>query len=255
MHPILLALAGAAAGFIDSIAGGGGLITLPTLSLAVGPGADAIGTNKIVGTTGALVALLVYLRGGHMQWGKSFAFTACVGLGSALGSLMGRHIPPHVFPWLLAVSCPVILWIVWKKDLWIAKEIDEGKAKMSGRARLLQLADPKIFFTGVAVGFYDGVWGPGGGTFMFLGLLFVARLPILTALAAAKFANTVSAAVALTSYAAGGYVHWIPGTCVAVGMALGAFFGARLASRSTANIIRPILAVVVMLLLIRLLVF
>lgn len=251
MHSLFLAAAGLLAGFIDSIAGGGGLITLPTLTLAVGAGPHAIGTNKIVGVTGALVALLVYLRGGHMRWGKSLAFTALVGVGSFCGSLTARLIPVAAFSWFLLLTCPLILWVVWRKDLWIAREADQGHITLNGRSRLLRLGDPKILLTGLACGFYDGVWGPGGGTFMFLGLLFVVRLPILAALAAAKFSNTVSASVALVTYAAGGYVHWLTGATVALGMAIGAFCGARLASRSTATIIRPVLVAVVTLLIVK----
>src|SRR4051812_17697004 len=113
---LLLIAAGLLAGFIDSIAGGGGLITLPALTLAVGAGPHAIGSNKIVGTTGALIALLVYLRAGHFDWRKSLVFAAWVGAGAYLGSRTAPFVPVTVFPWLLVATCPLILWIVWRKD-------------------------------------------------------------------------------------------------------------------------------------------
>src|SRR5947209_5901322 len=106
MHDLLLLLgAGLLAGFIDSIAGGGGLVTLPTLILIVGPGAQAIGTNKIVGSVAALVALGVYARAGHLQWKRSAAFAFWIGVGSFCGSRVSPLIPPEFFKWLLLVTC------------------------------------------------------------------------------------------------------------------------------------------------------
>lgn len=245
----LLAGAGFLAGFIDSIAGGGGLITIPTLIFVVGAGAQAIGTNKIVGLSAAAVAFFVYSRGGHFAWRKSAAFAAWVGVGSFLGSRVAPHVPPEVFRWLLAVTCPVILWIVWRKDLWVAREVAHEAAGSAGPG----LFSPQTVLAGLACGFYDGVWGPGAGTFMFLTLLFLLRLPLFSALAASRFVNTLSALVSLCSYAQGGYVRWGVGLPMAVGIGAGAFFGATHATRSAARIIRPMLAVVALLLLVKIL--
>jgi uncharacterized membrane protein YfcA len=88
---------------------------------------------------------------------------------------------------------------------------------------------------------------------MFLGLHFVVGLPLLGALAAAKLANSASALVALTSYAASGYVRWAPGAAMAVGSAAGALLGARSASRNAARVVRPGLAIVALLLLAKIL--
>ncbi|MGK5087970.1 TSUP family transporter [Bdellovibrionota bacterium FG-2] len=239
---ILLFFSGLLAGVIDSIAGGGGLITLPSLTLILGPGPHAIGTNKIVGTVAALVALLVYRRAGHFDLKKSLFFAISVGVGSFVGSRTAILLPLWVFRWFLLVSCPVVLWVVWRKDLWLAWQ---------GSSVFIKLSQPKIAAVGVLCGFYDGVWGPGGGTFMFLALVFVADLPLLTGLAAAKLANTLSASSALFGYALGGYVHWGTSVPMVLGISLGAFVGAKLAVRRASVIMRPILVVVVVLLLIR----
>jgi len=82
----VLFITGLAAGIIDAIAGGGGLITLPVWSLYLGPGAHAIGTNKIVGTLASLTALIVYLKHGKISWKKGGVFLASIAIGSFIGS-------------------------------------------------------------------------------------------------------------------------------------------------------------------------
>src|SRR4051812_41236315 len=93
-----LLFAGLIAGFIDAIAGGGGLITLPAISLVVGAGVTAVGTNKIAGAAAALIALLVYARHGHVDWKNSLVFAAMAGLGALVGSRLAPLIPQAAFP-------------------------------------------------------------------------------------------------------------------------------------------------------------
>jgi uncharacterized membrane protein YfcA len=239
---VFVPLAGLIAGFIDSIAGGGGLITLPMLSFVVGPGAHAIGTNKIVGASGALIALLVYMRKGHLDWAKGILFVMTAATGAYVGSQVSPHIPVQAFPWLMAITCPLILAVVWRKDAWVAAELQHPP---SHRTHAL------VLIAGLCVGFYDGAWGPGGGTFMLLALLWVSKLPLLTALAISKLANTSTASASLIGYARQNYVHWQEGALMSVGMCVGAFFGASLATRKAAQIVRPVLAVVAVLLLVK----
>lgn len=241
---ILLVAAALLAGFIDAIAGGGGLVLLPALSLVVGAGPAAIGTNKPAAVAMAAIALIVYARRGHLNWRLSGVFALTLGIGALAGSRVALLVPVAVFPWLLALSCPVLLYIVWQKDLWLPTGVEESRGEPRPFA-------PSVLLSGLACGFYDGVFGPGAGTFMFLALLFFARLPLLTALAAAKLANTASASVALASYASAGQVHWRLGAIAAVGALVGGFLGARQASEKAARIVRPALVVVVVLLVFR----
>ncbi|MEO5590098.1 MAG: sulfite exporter TauE/SafE family protein [Gemmatimonadaceae bacterium] len=235
-----LIVTGLVAGFIDAIAGGGGLIALPAMSLIVGPGVEAIGTNKIASLAAAGIAFLVYLRKGHVDWKSSLAFTGAVGIGAFCGSVAAQWMPPAVFPWLLAVTCPLILYLVWKRDLWTERAFQPGGAS--------KLA---VIGSGLVVGFYDGVWGPGGGTLMFLALIFFAHLPLLTALAASKLANSVAAIVGLATYGVAGHVHFPQGAMLASGMLAGGFVGANLATRKASHIVRPVLVVIVILLVAR----
>ena len=240
----LLFAAATLAGFIDAIAGGGGLILLPALSLIVGAGPSAIGSNKPAAAAMAAIALLVYARRGHLAWRLSAVFALMVAVGAFFGSRLALLIPLAAFPWLLALTCPILLYIVWQKELWLPSDgMVEGRTPRPFA--------PAVVISGLACGVYDGAFGPGAGTFMFLCLLFFAHLPLLTSLAAAKLANTASAVVALASYAESGHVHWRLGAIAAVGAIIGAYFGARQASEKAARIVRPMLVVVVVLLVLR----
>jgi uncharacterized membrane protein YfcA len=231
---MLLMFSGWVAGCIDSIAGGGGLITLPTLAGFLEPGPHSIGTNKIVGFTGALIAFLVYLRKHPLHLRRGAAYVAVVGLGALLGSWCSPFFPKVYFRYLLIAACPLVLWVIWNKQ-----------------AFMNELRDPpgnplfSLMVSGVAVGFYDGFFGPGGGTFMLLSLLMTARLPLFEALLLSKLANTASAGVSLVSYGLQGYVHPRYGMIMAVGMTLGGYMGASLASRKAEKVVRPVLALVV----------
>jgi uncharacterized membrane protein YfcA len=231
------------AGFIDAIAGGGGLILLPALSLIVGAGPSAIGTNKPAAVAMAAIALVVYARRGHLNWKLSGMFALMLAIGALAGSRLALLIPLAAFPWLLAVTCPILLYVVWQKELWQPRETVPDQAPRPYA--------PAVLVSGVVCGIYDGAFGPGAGTFMFLSLLFIAHLPLLTSLAAAKLANTSSAVIALASYAESGNVHWRLGVIAAAGAVVGAYFGARQASEKAARIVRPALVVVVVLLILR----
>jgi len=192
----------------------------------------------------AAIALIVYARRGHLNWRLSGTFALMLGIGALVGSRVALLVPVVVFPWLLALSCPILLYVVWEKDLWLPTDAAESRGEPRPFAA-------SVLLSGLACGFYDGVFGPGAGTFMFLALLFFARLPLLGALAAAKLANTASAGVALASYASAGQVHWRLGAIAAVGALAGGFLGARQASEKAARIVRPALVVVVVLLVFR----
>jgi hypothetical protein len=238
MNDLFLIFAGFVAGTIDSIAGGGGLITLPSLSTLLEPGPHAIGTNKIVGTAGALMAFLVYLRKQPLHIKKGLSFIVAVGVGSVLGSLCSPLVPRIYFRYFLIAACPLILFVLWNKQGFMKEARDQARATWGA-----------LVTTGVAVGFYDGFFGPGGGTFMLIGLMAGARMSLFEALLLSKLANTLSAAVSLTSYGIQGFVHTRYGLIMAIGMTAGSFMGARLASKKAEQVVRPVLVFVVLLLM------
>ncbi|MBS1959090.1 MAG: sulfite exporter TauE/SafE family protein [Bdellovibrionales bacterium] len=234
---MLLLFAGFAAGCIDSIAGGGGLITLPVLSSVLEPGAHAIGTNKIVGAMGALIAFVVYLRKHPLNLKRGFSFVASVGVGSLIGSLLSPMVSKIYFRYFLIAACPMVLWVVWNKQLFLQEVKDHASRPLA-----------VLIIAGILVGFYDGFFGPGGGTFMLIGLLWGAKLPLFEALLLSKLANTLSASVSLVSYGVQGYVHMKQGLVMAIGMTAGGFLGASLATKRSEKVVRPVLVVVVLLL-------
>jgi uncharacterized membrane protein YfcA len=241
MNHILLSLMGLLTGLIDSIVGGGGLISLPTLAIAIGPGAHAIGTNKIVGSMGALIALIVYARKGHLRWKEGLSFCIVCAIGSFFGSSLAPHVSKEFFRYLMLVMCPVILYIVWQRDKFFKEQENFVKPHYS-----------LFFLSAIASGFYDGFFGPGGGTFMFLGLFLGTGYPLLASIAISKMANTFSATTALITYAHNGYVHWKEGFIMASGMVVGSYVGASFASKNITKIIRPMLTLVVVLLMVKL---
>lgn len=244
------------AGFLDSIVGGGGLITIPTLSLFMGVGVHAIATNKILGTVAALVALVVYARKGHLNFKLALRFLPGVLIGTVLGSLTGPHLPAFTYKYILFFVSPLLLVVILKRERLIfelkknhqnSAELIEGIAQVpvAKKARLLTL--------GFVCGFYDGVFGPGGGTFMFLSLAIIGGLPMLQSLAASKVANTASAGTSLVTYHFQKLVSWELGLIAAIFIGAGAYLGARAASQNIKKILAPLLITIFLLLLFRLL--
>ncbi|MDO9183976.1 MAG: sulfite exporter TauE/SafE family protein [Bacteriovorax sp.] len=244
MNNYLLSFMGLLTGLVDSIVGGGGLISLPTLSIAIAPGAHAIGTNKIVGSVGALIALIVYARKGHLRWKDGISFCLVCAAGSFLGSSLAPYVSKDFFRYLLLIMCPVILYIVWNRDRFFEQKENFVKPHFS-----------LFFLSAFASGFYDGFFGPGGGTFMFLGLFLGTGYPLLLSIAISKMANTFSATTALITFSHNGYVHWEEGIIMATGMIVGSYFGATYATKNITKIIRPMLTFIVVLLMIKLIWF
>lgn len=240
MNEFLLAFLIFIAGFIDSLIGGGGLITVPALTLALGPGALPIGTNKILGTAAALTALIIYSRRGHLRVKKGLPFVFGILTGSTLGAMTSPHLPPQLFPILILIMSPFLLGLILRKDFLI-KELHQ--------IHEVHFLTPILL--GLAAGFYDGVFGPGGGTFMFLALYVFGGLPLMEAIATSKLANTASAGVSLATYSFQGYVNWSLGGKYFLFIVVGAIIGANLKMDLVKKLVRPLLILLVTLLALR----
>lgn len=238
---LALVLAAFGAGFVDAIAGGGGLITVPALLLAGLPPAEALGTNKLQGAFGSGSAMLAYARGGQVRLSDQGAMAAGSLAAAALGSSLALLLPAEA----LRLVLPVLLLGV---ALFFALKRDLGDADRA--ARMTPLAFGLTAVPGIA--FYDGLLGPGTGSFFMLAFVMLAGHGLLKATAHTKTLNFASNLGSVAVFALAGTVWWGLGLAMAAAQVLGARLGARLAMRRGARLIRPLLVAVSMALACRL---
>lgn len=235
------------AGFIDAIAGGGGLISLPSVALLVGEGVAAIATNKILAVAASFTALAVYWFHGHVRLRKSVIFVLSTGAGSIVGARIGSFVTAEIFKGLILAIVPVMLVLILKRNKLIAVSCSGVQSDNASA--------PLLIAIGLFCGVYDGAFGPGGGTLMFLSLATIARLPLLEALASSKMANALSATGSLISYSLSGHVQWDKGLPLAAFIVAGALIGSRVASKSIQKVIKPVLVFVVLMLIVKVVFF
>ncbi len=229
---MLLILAAFLAGFVDAIAGGGGLITVPALLLAGASPVEALATNKLQGTFGAGTAALAYARAGHVRPRDQLWMAGVSGISGAAGALIAHLIPPD----LLRLIMPVVLIAV---ALFFAL-----KPGLSDDARTERMRPGVFAFTAVPlIAAYDGFFGPGTGSFFMLGFVMLAGYGVLKATAHTKMLNFASNLGALLVFAASGTMWWVTGFAMAAAQIAGAALGARLAMRIGARLIKPLLVV------------
>jgi hypothetical protein len=229
----LLALVGFAAGFVDAIAGGGGLITLPALALAGLDPVAAVATNKLGGVFGSGSATLAFARAGEIDLATMSGSALAALVGGAAGALALPCAPRQA----LGAALPFVL-IAVALYFALAPEMGpkRGKARLGPRLAALTLAP--------AIGFYDGVFGPGAGSFYMIGFFALAGFGLIGAIAAARIANFGSNAGSLAVYALGGHIALAPGLAMGLGAFLGARLGAHSALRAGARLARPLIVVV-----------
>ena len=229
----LLAAAGFVSGFVDAIAGGGGLMTLPALALSGLDPVAAVATNKLAGSFGSGSATLAFARAGKIDL-KTMAEPAFAAL---VGSLAGALALPYAPREALSLALPFVLVGV-AVYFALAPPIGESlrQARLSPRVYALTLAP--------AIGFYDGVFGPGAGSFYMIGFLALAGFGLIGAIASARIANFGSNIGSLAIYALSGHIAVAPGLAMGAGTFLGARLGAHSALRAGARLVRPLIVVV-----------
>lgn len=227
---LFLAAAGFAAGFIDSIAGGGGLITLPALMLAGIPPAQALATNKVQGVFGAATAAVSYAARGLVDLRGQWKSALVAGAAGAVGAALVSHLPTDQ----LRLVLPVIL-------IGIAAFF-ALKPGLDDLDRVQRVAPAAFAATAVPlVGFYDGVLGPGAGSFYMIAFVTLAGYGVLKATAHTKLLNFASNLGGLLAFALVGHPLWLLGIVMGAAQIAGAALGARLASRIGARLIKPLL--------------
>ncbi len=244
MEPAILVFlfaAGIAAGFIDSIAGGGGLIALPALLSTGLPPQIALGTNKLQGTFGTATAAISFTRKGMVNLKECGFGILTTFIGAMSGSWLIQYLSSEfiskLVPFLLL---GVLIYTVLSKNLGIS----------TTKARISRMFYYLIF--GLGLGFYDGFFGPGTGAFWTASLVAFSGYTMTKAVGVTKVMNFTSNIVALAVFIAAGNVYYTAGLVMACGQILGARLGSGLAIKKGVGFIRPVFIMVVVATTIRL---
>jgi uncharacterized membrane protein YfcA len=234
MTLIILFAAGLFAGTVDAIAGGGGLISLPVL-LGVGlPPHLAFGTNKLQGTIGTYMATRRYYRHGLISMNEVYLGVIFGLIGSIAGStasqILSASFLQHIIPLLLF---GILIYTIFTP-------------KMGNTDRPAKMREALFYLVfGFGLGFYDGFFGPGTGSFWVFALTFFLGYNLIKATAYTKVFNLNSSFVATICFGLGGNIDYRYGLCMAAGSIIGGRLGASLAIKKGSRLIRPLFLCIV----------
>ncbi len=228
---LLLVLFGVAivTGFIDSIAGGGGLIMMPALLAAGLPPHMAIGTNKLQSVFGTSTACWSYWRGGLVEIRRNLPLVALVFTGSAIGAVAIQQVSSQ----MLSYIAPFFLLALAGYVIFSPRMTDADAEERVTRRGYAPVAG--------GISFYDGFFGPGTGQFFTATLVGLRGYGLTRATANTKLLNATTNWAAVIMFAIGGKMVWLLGLTMAIGAMLGGFLGSRFAMRHGARIIRPLM--------------
>jgi uncharacterized membrane protein YfcA len=232
------------AGFIDSIAGGGGLIQLPALLIGLPKSetAEVLGTNKLSSIFGTSTAAVLYRKQIKPDPKVLLAMGAPALLGSAGGAMLASKIPTSSMrPMVLVLLIVVAIYTWFKPDLGKFENLRHLPRR---RVQIAALA-------GVIIGFYDGIFGPGTGSFLMLILVASLGYAFITASAIAKVVNVATNVGAILVFGINGAVIWQIGIIMGVANISGAIIGARLAIKGGSTLVRKVFLLVTVALIVK----
>ena len=239
---LLLFASGLVAGWVDSIAGGGGLITIPIL-LSLGlPPQIALGTNKFQASFGSFTAATYYVRKGVVSLRDALPAILWTLVGAAIGTWSVQQIDPE----FLRILIPLLLIGIAIYMLVAPPVGDHARPPRIGR-------HPFACILGLFLGFYDGFFGPGVGSFWAIAYMALLGYGMTRATGYTKVMNFTSNVVSLILFLAGGFVLLLPGIIMGVGQIVGARIGSAMVITRGARFIRPVFITVVLLTTLRLL--
>ncbi|NBX54798.1 MAG: sulfite exporter TauE/SafE family protein [Betaproteobacteria bacterium] len=244
MDVLLVSLASALAGFIDAMVGGGGLVLVPALfaTYPLAHPATLLGNNKSASVWGTTWSCWQYSRRIELHWTSLWPGAVAAWVGAWLGAYAVTQLDPA----FLRRALPVVLLLILAYTL--ARK-DMGRSQMprwAGRAEALAFA-----WLGLGLGFYDGFFGPGTGSFWVFALVRVLGYDFLTASAHAKVLNTASNLAALVLLSLKGHVWWHMAFYLAAANVLGSWLGTRMALRHGAGFVRWVFVLVVSALIVK----
>ena len=229
---VLLFFAALVAGFVDSIAGGGGMITIPALLLSGISPLQALATNKLQSTFGSFSATLHFYKKGFINLKFSLPFAIIAFVFSAIGTISVQFIRVDSLSKILP-----FLILIFGFYFLLAPNIGttQKTKKASGTLLILAIA---------GVGLYDGFFGPGTGSFFILALILVGGFELTQSLGQAKLYNFATNIASLIFFALGGHMLWWIGIVMALGQFIGANLGAKMAIRYGIRIVKPLIVAV-----------
>jgi uncharacterized membrane protein YfcA len=241
---IFLAIASGFAGFVDAMAGGGGLIQLPALILGL-PNKELpliLGTNKVPSAFGTTAAARNYFKNIKPDIPLTLTMMFPAFIGSIGGAYFAASVPKEFFkPFIVFLLIAVVIYTWLKPDIGLAE-----KLKYTHRKRLFLVA-----LIGLFIGFYDGIFGPGTGTFLVFFLVSGIGYAFLKASGTAKLVNLSTNVGAILSFQLTGHIWWQLGLLLAVANVTGAIIGSKLAIKGGSPLVRKVFLVVTTLLIAR----
>lgn len=227
---VFLLAAGFIAAFVDSVAGGGGLISLPAMLLTGLPLTVALGTNKLASTTGSLTSTISFMISGKVNKRLVAWLFPITFIGAALGAYTVKQIPPQFLkPLVIVLLITVAVYTVFKKEWGETSTYSGLTHKMAVLSAL----------TAFVLGFYDGFFGPGTGSFLLFAFLMIG-FDFVVAAGNAKVLNFASNIASLITFIMLDSVNYYYGLIAAVGMIAGALAGSQMAIRKGAACVRPL---------------
>ena len=228
------------AGFIDSIAGGGGLISVPTYLVMGMPAELILGTNKCVSSTGTTFAVFRYIRNRTIIWQTViFAIVAAL-IGSAIGASLAKYLSRNIIFILLLIVIPVLFYLQAHMQ---SKEIKSvlTRGQIAVRAIL----------AGFFIGGYDGIFGPGTGTFLLLAFMVFLHMSTREASANARIVNYASNVSALVYFLIQGRIYWPIALVAIAGSICGNWLGSGLVINNAERVVIPVFRFVLTLLMLK----
>lgn len=226
------------AAFMDSIAGGGGLISLPAYLIAGLPAHLALGTNKLSSCIGTAASTFRYIKSGYVDWLLALPTIPLAIIGAHFGTKLQLMVDERYLKYLLLIILPVVAVVVLRQ-----KKLPEVRGEINP-----WLQRTIVWCAALVVGTYDGFYGPGAGTFMLLSFCKLGKLDVRTASGNVKIANLMSNFGSLITALMAGKVLVPIGLIAAVFSIAGHYIGAGLSIKNGSKIVRPVILFVLVLL-------
>ena len=229
--------------FLDPIAGGGGIISVPTHLIAFGslPAPYALGTNKVSAAIGTCFSTARFIKNGYVDWrlfGPSILFSLT---GSVAGTWLQHRTPDAVLKYMLLLVLPVVAFVTLRNHEW-----PDEPGEMDRRKQMAL-----VWAAAFLIGGYDGYYGPGTGTFLMIIFIRLAKLDTRHAAGGVKVINLASNIGSLFTQLASGYVFLGVGLIASVASIAGHYIGSGLAIKNGSKIVRPAVIVVLILLTVK----